>query len=56
MQLNRNFNAFLERFYQIIGCIGGNQTRHILDADGIRTGIFELFCKVDKILDIMNRA
>ena len=40
MQLDRNLDRTLQRLDQVIGLIGSEQSGHILDADGIRTRIF----------------
>ena len=50
VQMHRNADLLLERIDQLLGRIGLEQARHILDAKGVRAAPLELFGKIDIVL------
>ena len=56
MKLNRDPNGALQRGYQLRCLIGQQKAGHILDTDGIRTHVFNLFCNVGPVVQCVSVA
>ena len=56
MELNRNLHGFFQRLDKIVGAVRGEKSRHILDADGIRAGVFQRFGVLGVIVQCKDRT
>ena len=56
MQMDRHFHGRFQAAHELIGVERGQQTGHVLDAEGVGAEIFELLGQIDVTVDAVNRA